>query len=727
MRKVPVHHQLESNDCGPTCVQMVAHYYGRKYSLRTLKSFCELSRIGCSVKDISSICDQIGMKSYAVSITSHELMSMPLPAILYFKNGHFVVLEKIDSKDRFHIVDPDDGRIVLTFEEISEKLFVNDRVICILLSPTEEFLAVHKNHTEKRKNSLLSLTVSTFTSHKGPFSVITVLTLVSMAITWALPLIFRKTVDEGIMLKDVHLVWVLLISQLLFNVGFVLTNSISKFLLLKTGFTFGTGLIAQYLRKIVDLPISYFDTRFSSNLIQRIGDQDRVNSFIVDMLGGTLLTVINLLVFSSILIYFNSLIFVVFLIGTLLSFAYTLMFTQKRKQIDYSLFSLESARRNSIYETVMGMPDIKINNSQKSRIEDWNNYQNKINKYQLKSFYVETFFSEGVSFVDNLMDLFVTGLCAFLVIRGQITMGTMMTTSFLLGQLTSPVNQLLNFSKRIQYAKLSNERVLEITERPKEDNDQKPLMDVTSLTKGLVFENVNFKYPGSMSPMILNDINLRINHREVTAVVGVSGSGKTTLLKLLMGFYPVSQGCLRLGDNDITTINCDDWRKRCGVVMQDGYIFSGTIAENIALNEKDPDKGQMEKAIRMACLDDFVKDMPMGVNTKIGETGLPISGGQRQRILIARAIYKNPEYIFFDEATNSLDANNERAIMNNLNEFFEGKTVLIIAHRLSTVKNADKIVVLEKGKIVEQGTHFELTSLKGKYFQLVKNQLELGQ
>ncbi len=721
-----MHHQLESNDCGPACVQMIAHYYGRKYSLRTLKGFCELSRIGCSVKDISLICEQIGMTSYSICVTYHELISAPLPAILYFRKGHFVVLEKIDSKNRFHIVDPDDGRVTLSSDEMTERLFVNGRAVCILITPDDNFFTINKNDNEEQNNSLITLSMGTFASHKRAFSAISLLTLCSMAITWALPLIFRRTVDEGIALKDIHLVWVLLISQLLFNVGFVITNSISKLLLLKTSFNFGTGLIAQYLRKMVDLPIRYFDTRFSSSLIQRIGDQDRVNAFIVDLLGGTLLTTINLVVFSLILIYFNPLIFVVFLVCSIVSFVYTLFFAQKRRQIDYSLFSLESARRNSILETVLGMEDIKINNSQKNRIQDWNNFQNKINKYQLKSFYVETCFSEGVSFIDNLMNLFVTGVCAFLVIRGQITIGTMMTTAFLLGQLTSPVNQLLNFSKNAQYAKLSNERVKEITESPREDNDQKPLMELSSLNRGLTFEHVHFKYPGTLSPMILNDICLQINHHEVTAIVGVSGSGKTTLLKLLLGFYPVSKGHLMIGDNDISAINCDDWRSKCGVVMQNGYIFSGTVADNIAMNEKYPNMEKLENAIRMASLEDFVKDLPMGLHTKIGETGLPVSGGERQRILIARAVYRNPEYIFFDEATNSLDANNERTIMNNLNVFFKGKTVLIIAHRLSTVKNADKIVVLDKGMIVEQGTHTELTSRKGKYYQLVKNQLELG-
>lgn len=675
---------------------------------------------------MSLICQQIGMTSYSVSISYRELTSAPLPAILYFRKGHFVVLEKIDSKNRFHIVDPDDGRVALSSDEISERLFVNDRAVCILLSPDDNFLTINKSDIETPNNSLLTLTMETFASHKRAFLVISLLTLCSMAVTWVLPLIFRRTVDEGIVLKDIHLVWVLLISQLLFNIGFVLTNSISKLLLLKTSFSFGTGLIAKYLRKIVELPIRYFDTRFSSSLIQRIGDQDRVNAFIVDLLGGTLLTTVNLLVFSSILIYFNPLIFVVFLACSVVSFVYTLFFAQKRKQIDYSLFSLESARRNSIFETVLGMQDIKINNSQKNRIEDWNNFQNRINRYQLKSFYVETFFSEGVSFIDNMMNLVVTGLCAFLVIRGQITIGTMMTTAFLLGQLTSPVNQLLSFSRNVQYARLSNERVKEITESPEEDNDPKPTMSSSSLTKGLSFEHVYFKYPGTMSPMILNDISLQINHHAVTAIVGVSGSGKTTLLKLLLGLYHVSKGNLKLGDNDISTINCDSWRSKCGVVMQEGYIFSGTVADNIAMGEKDPNTGKLENAIRIACLEDFVKDLPMGVHTKIGETGLPISGGERQRILIARAVYRNPEYIFFDEATNSLDANNERTIMDNLNVFFKGKTVLIIAHRLSTVKNADKIVVLDKGKIVEQGSHTELTSLKGKYYQLVKNQLELG-
>jgi len=472
--------------------------------------------------------------------------------------------------------------------------------------------------------------------------------------------------------------------------------------------------------------MNYFDTRFNSDLIQRLSDQDRINNFITDTLGTMLLTILNLLVFSSILFYFSSFVFVIFAASTIFSFLYSISFMKRRKHIDYALFSLYSERRNSIYETIMGMPDIKINSSQKIRILNWNRYQQKINKLNLKSIVLDTLFSEGVGFIGSLKNLFVTGLCAFMVIQEKMTIGTMMTTSFLLGQLVSPINQLLSFSRELQYAKLSHGRVSDILERSNEENEEKSLLNETSLNKGIRFDKVNFKYSGTHSPLILNNINLKIEHKEVTAVVGVSGSGKTTLLRLLLGFYYPIDGIISLGNNDITKINCNEWRKKCGVVMQDGYIFSGTIAENIAISEDKPDIEKLEKAVKLACLEDFIKDMPMGYHTKIGETGLPISGGQKQRILIARAVYKNPDYIFFDEATNSLDANNERQIMNNLDYFFEGKTVLIIAHRLSTVKNADKIVVLDKGKIVEQGTHTELTTLKGKYYELVKNQLELG-
>ena len=726
MRRVPVYHQLECNDCGPTCVQMIAHFYGRRYSLQTLKSFCEISRIGCTISDISTICTEIGLRSVAVSISLNDIYRIPLPAILYFNSGHFVVLEKIDRKRRFHIIDPDDGRISLSQNEIIEKMFINDSIVCILVEPDDTFKTKNPDADKTKDHPLRKLTWRIFYLYKKHFSIISILTLLSMAITWIMPLLFKKTIDDGILNKDIPLIWLLLMSQLLFNVGFIITNSISKVVLLKTGFSFGTNLIAKYLKKIVDLPISYFETRFSSDLIQRISDQERVNNLIVDLLGGVILTFLNLLVFSSILIYFNPMVFLIFVCGTTLSLLYTLLFSQKRRQIDYSLFSFESSRRNSIYETIMGMPDIKINNSQEVRIRDWTAFQEKINKYQLKSFFLETFFSEGIGFIDNVMNLFVTGICAFLVVNDQMTIGTMMTISFLLGQITSPINQLLKFSRQAQYAKLSNNRVQEVTGHPKENDGDKEPISKESLQAHIYFEHVDFKYPGTNSRNVLNDINLKINKQQVTAIVGVSGSGKTTLLKLLMGFYLPTKGELLIGNHDISRISCDDWRRHCGVVMQNGYIFSGSIKQNITLDEKNINQNLLEQAIKLSCLRDFISSMPMGLDTKIGETGLPISGGQRQRILIARAIYKNPEYLFFDEATNSLDAKNERKIMENLNNYFEGKTVVIIAHRLSTVKKADNIVVLDRGTIVEQGTHAQLTKLKGKYFTLVKDQLELG-
>ena len=728
MKRVPIYRQLESNDCGPACVQMIAHYYGRKYSLKILKSFYETTRLGFSVKDVINTCEKVGLKGYAVTINQKEILRMPLPAILYFKRGHFVVLEKIKHKkeDVFYIIDPDEGRIQLNEEEFYERIFINEQCVAIVLAPVDNFLEINKEVKKEKESTIWQSAKQMIGKYKGKFSVITVLTLFSMAITWILPMIFRKTVDEGITLKDINLVWILLLSQLLFYVGFTITSSVSNFLLSKTGFKVGIELVAKYLYKVVDLPISYFDTRFNSDLIQRLNDQDRINYFITNTVGVMLLSILNLLVFSSILFYFNAFVFLIFVIATVLSFLYTVFFREKRKHIDYSLFSLESERRNSIYETIMGMPDIKINNSQNIRILNWNNFQLKINKLNLKSIYLETFFNEGVGFIGSLKNLSVTGLCAFLVIQETMTIGTMMTTSFLIGQLASPINQLIGFSRELQFAKLSHGRISEILERKKEDNDKKPASNETSLYKGISFNNVNFKYSGTQSPIILNNIDLKLEHKKITAVVGVSGSGKTTLLKLLLGFYFPTAGDILLGDNDISKINCDNWRKKCGVVMQDGYIFSGTIAENIAISDEKPDFEKLQKAIKLACLEEFVKDMPMGFYTKIGETGLPISGGQKQRILIARAVYKNPDYIFFDEATNSLDANNEKEIMNNLNHFFEGKTVLLIAHRLSTVKNADKIIVLDKGKIVEQGTHAELTSIKGKYYELVKNQLELG-
>jgi len=728
VKRVSVYRQLEANDCGVACIQMIAHYYGRKYSLKIIKGFCDITRMGLSVKDVVMCCEKIGMKAYPVNLQQADFFRMPLPAILYYKRGHFVVLEKIKrgKKDLFYLIDPDEGRVKLNNEEFCDKVLIQSQCVAIVLAPDAVFFNINKNLKEEKNYTLWHLIKETYSRYKVKFTFITLLTMLSMAITWVLPLIFRKTVDEGIALKNIHLVWILLLSQLLFYIGFSLTNSISNFFLSKIGFKVGIDLISKYLYKIIDLPVKYFDTRLNSDLIQRLNDQNRINYFITDTIGTVLLMILNLLVFSSILMYFNLYVFLVFIFATIFSYGYTILFKNKRKHIDYSLFSLDSERRNSIYETIMGMPEIKINNSQKIRIANWNKFQLKINKLQLKSIVLDTLFSEGVGLIGNLKNLFVTAICTFFVIEEKMTIGTMMTTSFLLGQLVSPVNQLLDFSRSLQEAKLSHARILDVLERSNENNDTKPDLNANSLYKGISFHDVDFKYSGTLSPMILHHINLHIEHKKVTAIVGVSGSGKTTLLKLLMGFYFPINGNVLLGDNDISQINCNKWRKGCGVVMQDGYIFSGTIAENIAISEEKPDIGKLQKAIQLACLEQFVMDMPMGFYTKIGETGIPISGGQKQRILIARAVYKNPDYIFFDEATNSLDANNEHAIMNNLQQFFKGKTVVVIAHRLSTVKNADNIVVLDKGRIVEQGTHAELTSLKGKYYELVKNQLELG-
>jgi ATP-binding cassette subfamily B protein len=707
---------------------MIAHYYGRKYSLQNIKGLCDITRLGLSVKDIVTCCEEIGLQAYPVNLNQTEILRTPLPAILYLKRGHFVVLEKIVCRKEpiFYIIDPDVGRVKLSTEDFFEKVSVNGQCIAVVLAPNSNFNEIHKDLSQKKSHTIWNLTKEIYHQYKSKFTIITFLALISMAITWMLPLIFRKTIDDGIALKDIHLVWVLLLSQFLFYIGYTLANSISNFLLSKTGFKVGIDLITKYLHKIIDLPASYFDTRFNSDLIQRLNDQNRINLFITDTVSSMFITILNLIVFSSILLYFNVYIFLIFIIATSLSFVYTISFMNKRKHIDYSLFSLDSERRNSIYETIMGMPDIKINNSQQIRILNWNKTQKKINKLQLKSIYIDTFFSEGIGLIGNLKNLLVTGFCAFLVIQEQMTIGTMMTTSFLLGQLVSPVNQLLEFSRSLQDAKLSHDRIDDVLNRSIEENEEKPSLNVSSLVRGISFEHVNFKYSGSTSPLILHDINLKIEQKKITAIVGVSGSGKTTLLKLLLGFYFPVEGSLFVGDADISKINCYEWRQRCGVVMQDGYIFSGTIAENIAISEENPDIAKLKNAIKLACLEDFIKDAPMGFHTKIGETGIPISGGQRQRILIARAIYKEPDFIFLDEATNSLDANNEKKIIDNLNDFFKNRTVVIIAHRLSTVSKADQIVVLDKGKIVERGNHQELTSQKGQYYALIKNQLEMG-
>lgn len=729
--KFPAYYQLESIDCGPTCIQMVAAYYGKKYPLSLLKARCHVTRIGVSVQDVVSGCKAVGLHAVPVQITQEEIQRMPLPAILYWQQEHFVVLYRIKKKKKgniYFISDPAYGHIRLTETDfLSAWTGSHPSGIALPLEPTAEFyqLPVPKAAPHE-KGRIKALVSSVYGKNRLRLLGVLLLSLVGMATNWAIPVLFQRMIDDGIGGKDLNLLILILGAQLAFFIGNMCSSTFVNILLTNLGFKTSVELLTNYITKLIRLPIAFFDTKLNTDLIQRMDDQQRVQEFLVNHLFDFVFAVLNLVVFSSILFYYDPRVFLIFLFFSTGSILWTRLFLAKRKLLDYSRFSILSESKNNIYDLLGGMAEIKINSAQETKVGTWKQIQLKINQIGLKALYLTYYMSTGSSFLSRLKDVLIIGFSASLVIKDQMTLGVLLGINYILGQLTTPLNQLLEFIRSAQDARLSYERLHEIQQRSEEDTSLRKL-GTALVESAFRFEHVSFKYEASFSPYVLNDVTFEIPKGKVTAIVGASGSGKTTLLKLLLAFYYPQKGDLYLNNEKMCTLQADDWRKKCGVVMQDGYIFSGTIAQNIALAEHTADPERLQQAARIACIDEFIGRLPMRFHTKIGKSGIDLSGGQKQRILIARAVYRNPEFIFFDEATSSLDASNEREIMQRLKAFYQGKTVVVIAHRLSTVKDADKIIVLDKGYLVEEGTHTSLSQRKGIYYQLVKNQLELGQ
>lgn len=728
--RFPVYHQLESMDCGPTCIQMIAAYYKKYYTLQKLKQLCNLTRIGISLQDILVGCEAIGMRAIPVQPSLAEIQRMPLPAILYWRQEHYVVLYQIERKGGhiyYCIADPAYGKI-----KLEQSLFIKEWQgnreygIGIVIAPTDVFYQMFpkKETVWDELKKIGVLTKEFLTKHRKGFAFVFILSFLAMAATWIMPFLFQKTIDDGIKNKDLNLVVLLMLGQLAFFIGYTISNNLANLILTKTGFKIGLEFLTRYLNKLINLPISFFDVKLNTDLIQRMDDQSRIETFLTKSLNSTVFSLINFFVFSLILLYYNHIIFLVYIVFITISALYSNFFLKRRRIIDYSRFSANAENKNRVYELINGMSDIKINSAQQTKVEQWEITQKTINKISLKSLYLSYYISAGTTFFDKLKDIAVTAGCAYFVIENQMTIGIMMTVTYILGQLSGSTSQMIAFFQTAQDTKLAYERLNEIYQKEDECSEEK-IAPPQIVRSGIKFDRVSFKYEGNLSPYVLQDVSICIPKGKITAIVGCSGSGKTTLLKLMLSFYTPQAGSVMLDNQKMDRINADEWRKKCGVVMQDGFIFSGTIADNIAISDLNPDLEEIKKAARIACIDDFIERLPMKFDTKIGRAGINLSGGQQQRLLIARAVYKNPEFIFFDEATSSLDANNEHQIIDNLYEYYKEKTVVIIAHRLSTVRNADNIIFLDKGKVIEQGTHRFLSQKKGAYFQLVKNQLDL--
>ncbi len=725
LKPFPTVRQLDAMDCGPTCLQIIMRFFGRVYSLPFLRDRCFLTREGVSLLGISKAAESLGLRTLAARIPFDKLAEeAPLPCIAHWQQRHFVVVYKM-KKDKVYVSDPAHGKITYTKEEFLKCWAVHEEEgVVLFLETTPEFFQ-HEEDDPTNKTGFKFLFSYLF-SYKKFLVQLVIGMLIGSLLGLILPFLTQALVDFGINNQDINFVYTVLLAQVMLFVSRTSVEFIRSWILLHLGTRINISIISDFLIKLMRLPLSFFDTKHLGDLLQRIGDHKRIETFLTSQTLNVLFSMINLVVFGIVLAIYSMSIFTVFFIGSLLSFLWILLFLKKRRDLDYKRFSQMADNQSNLVQLITGMPEIKLNNCEQQKRWEWEHIQAKLFKVNLKGLAINQYQQAGSLFINQLKDILISFLAAKEVIDGDMTLGMMMAVTYITGQLRSPVEQLLSFTQAAQDAKLSLERMGEIHGRDDEEDPEVTRINAFSTKHDLVLENLDFHYEGPHSEKVLDGISMTIPYKKTTAIVGTSGSGKTTILKLLLKFYPPTKGEIKLGDIALSNYGADFWRQNCGVVMQDGFLFNDTIARNVALGDEQIDYEQLMRAVHIANIREFIESLPLAYNTKIGSDGHGLSQGQKQRILIARAVYKDPQYLFFDEATSALDANNEKAIMENLDDFFEGRTVVVVAHRLSTVKNADQIVVLEKGKIVEEGTHTTLTAKRGYYYNLVKNQLELG-
>ncbi|MDR2065869.1 MAG: peptidase domain-containing ABC transporter [Prevotellaceae bacterium] len=731
-RRVRFYHQLTSTDCGAACLAMIASFFGKKYDLAQIKSLFEFTRAGITMQEIADNSVKMGFDAKILKLTTEELMTFPFPVILYWKQEHFLVYERVTDRKNdtvFHLSDPAYGRVKLNRTDFENAWKGNnEKGIAVALQPNENFEKIQL--TNKTKKSLFSLPVYTqikefFTRNKLRYLAAFLLIIVGLAANWAIPFVFQRIIDEGISSKQINMVLYLLMAQFVLFLSYFISDFFSNVILTKFNFILSVDLKKSLLEKLMKLPVNFFDTRLNTETLQRIGDQNKIQQFVTWKGIEFILNVLNIIIFGSILLYYNHVIFLVYFFLTILSVLWIILFLKRRAVLEYAMFLKQSENSNIIYEFIMNMPEIKINNAQNKTINRITKLQEGLNKLELRSLFLNMYQLIGVHFLSKFKELISIAICAYFIINEDMSLGVLLSVSYVIGQLVVPTNNLIYSVKDVQDTKIANERIGEIHNNKNENAEKKHHMK-NVMIENIHINNLSFKYPGKFSPYVLQNVDFSIKKNTVTAIVGASGSGKTTILKLLLAYYNIENGNIYLNNTNINEIFADEWRNSCGIVLQDGKIFSGTIAENIAISDDKIDLDRLIHVCTITNILDFIKHLPMKFDTKIGNAGMQLSGGETQRILISRALYKNPQLIFLDEATSSLDAENEKIIHDNLQEFFVGKTVLIIAHRLSTVKNADQIIVLKNGQICEQGTHAQLVTNKGEYFKLIKNQLELG-
>lgn len=715
--------------CGVSCLAMICRYYGKNYSLEYLDNFCHANVSGVSMLGIADGAKNIGLNTMTVAASIDELKEIVLPCILHWNQNHFVVLYNISKNGKhYKIADPGKGMITYTQEEL-ESHWISSMTdgepsgTAMQLTPTKEFY----NHicdkaTEKRSFRFL---FGYLIKYKKYFSLIIFGLALGCILQLIMPFLTQWIVDIGIRHKDIGFIWLILLGELIIVVGKTATDFIRRWLLLHISMRINISLISDFFIKLLKLPMSFFDTKLMGDLLQRIGDHTRVQNFLTGQVLNIIFTFLSFIIFGIVLFIYNSFIFGIFIIGSISYGLWIVSFLKKRKVLDYELFEQQAKNQNKTYQLITSMQEIKLQDCERRRRWEWEDAQAELFSVQMKVLKLQQTQEAGSIFINEVKNIIITVLAATSVINGHMTLGAMLAVQYIIGQLNSPIEQFMSFIYSLQDVKISLERINEIHEGKDEETKANQVTRFDT-EKSIAVKNIDFKYDIHALKKTIDGVSLNIPEGKITAIVGESGSGKTTLIKLMLGYYPVLSGEISIAGRNINEYNLKWWRRHCGVVMQDGVIFSESIARNIAVDDGDIDVARLEQAAKIANIHDYVIGLPLKYNTIIGRDGVGLSQGQKQRILIARAVYKNPDFIFLDEATNALDAKNERAIVENLNEFYKGRTVIIVAHRLSTVKNADQIIVIEKGKIIETGNHVSLIEKKGAYYNLVKNQLELG-